>query len=147
MQRLGEQTSDRKRIEVLPTKPHSALDTSTVSKSWKNIYQIIVKRYIVKVPFLFDFSSYICILYYNYQFTFQLSSCFIKITMKAYFCIMVALCVVLLSLQAVEMSDGARARRQSSNDNIVTLAVPQNILIRLLKALLGALGLGGILGR
>ncbi|GFY76679.1 uncharacterized protein TNIN_161851 [Trichonephila inaurata madagascariensis] len=54
---------------------------------------------------------------------------------------MVVLCVVLLSLQAVEMSQNARARRQSNNDNLVTLEVPQNILARLVKALLEALGL------
>nr|ARQ14841.1 Nep-5 like spider venom protein Nep-737 [Nephila pilipes] len=67
--------------------------------------------------------------------------------MKAYFSIMVVVCVVLLSLQAVEMSPNARERRQSDNDNIVPLEVPQNLLIRLLQGLLGALGLGGILGR
>ncbi|GFY76680.1 uncharacterized protein TNIN_161861 [Trichonephila inaurata madagascariensis] len=82
----------------------------------------------------------------NFQYTFQLASLFIKKIMKAYFCIMVALCVVLLSLQAVEMSEGARARRQSSNDNIVTLEVPQITLVRLLQALLGALGLSDLLG-
>ncbi|GFR20321.1 spider venom protein Nep-5 [Trichonephila clavata] len=84
----------------------------------------------------------------NFQFIFtsHLASLFIKIIMKAYFCLMVVVCVVLLSLQAVEMSPNARARRQSDNDNIVTLEIPQNILIRLLQGLLGALGLGGLLG-
>nr|ARQ14843.1 Nep-5 like spider venom protein Nep-483 [Nephila pilipes] len=66
--------------------------------------------------------------------------------MKAYFSIMVALCVVLLSLQPVEMSEGARARRQSNNDNLVPLEIPQDILARLVEGLLGALGLKGGLG-
>ncbi|GFQ95152.1 uncharacterized protein TNCT_536131 [Trichonephila clavata] len=66
--------------------------------------------------------------------------------MKAYFSIMVAICVALLCLQAVEMSPSARARRQSDDDNLVTLVIPQDILVRLLEGLLGALGLGAILG-
>ncbi|GFQ97438.1 nep-5 like spider venom protein Nep-713 [Trichonephila clavata] len=69
--------------------------------------------------------------------------------MKTYFSIMVALCVVLLSLQVVEMSPNARARRQS--DNLVTLEIPHDILTRLVEGLLGALGLkgglGGLLGK
>nr|ARQ14844.1 Nep-5 like spider venom protein Nep-217 [Nephila pilipes] len=64
--------------------------------------------------------------------------------MKAYFSIMVVVCVVFLSLQAVEMSPNARVRRQS--DNLVTLEIPQNILARLVEGLLGALGLKGGLG-
>ncbi|PRD26328.1 UNVERIFIED_CONTAM: hypothetical protein NCL1_38405 [Trichonephila clavipes] len=68
------------------------------------------------------------------------------VKMKAYFCIMVVVCVFLLSLQAVEMSPNSRARRQSNNDNLVTLEIPQNILARLVEGLLGALGLKGGLG-
>ncbi|GFY18641.1 uncharacterized protein TNCV_2398661 [Trichonephila clavipes] len=79
-------------------------------------------------------------------FTFHRTSLFIKVTMKAYFCIMVVVCVFLLSLQAVEMSPNSRARRQSNNDNLVTLEIPQNILARLVEGLLGALGLKGGLG-
>ncbi|GFY70083.1 uncharacterized protein TNIN_102821 [Trichonephila inaurata madagascariensis] len=79
-------------------------------------------------------------------FSFHLAFPVIKITMKAYFSIMVALCVVLLSLQAVEMSESARARRQSDNDNLVELEIPQDILARLVEGLLGALGLKGGLG-
>ncbi|GFY70081.1 uncharacterized protein TNIN_102801, partial [Trichonephila inaurata madagascariensis] len=82
----------------------------------------------------------------KFIFTFQLAFQFTKIRMKAYFCIMVALYVLILCLQAVEMSEVARARRQSDDNNLVTLLLPQNILKRLLQGLLGFLGLGGILG-
>nr|ARQ14845.1 Nep-5 like spider venom protein Nep-713 [Nephila pilipes] len=64
--------------------------------------------------------------------------------MKAYFSIMVPLCVILLTLQAVEMSPNARVRRQS--DNLVPLEIPKDILTRLVEGLLGALGLKGGLG-
>ncbi|PRD30426.1 UNVERIFIED_CONTAM: hypothetical protein NCL1_26471 [Trichonephila clavipes] len=64
--------------------------------------------------------------------------------MKAYYSIMVALCVIVLCLQAVEMSP--RARRQSDNDNLISLVIPKDLLTRLLEGLLGALGLGAILG-
>ncbi|GFY76678.1 uncharacterized protein TNIN_161841 [Trichonephila inaurata madagascariensis] len=82
----------------------------------------------------------------NFIFTFHLAYLIIKLIMKAYFCVMVVVCVVLLSLQAVEMSPNARARRQSNNNNLVTLEIPQDILARLVEGLLGALGLKGGLG-
>ncbi|GFR18394.1 uncharacterized protein TNCT_221641 [Trichonephila clavata] len=85
----------------------------------------------------------------KFIFTFPLACRFIKLRMKAYFCIMVVVCCVFLSLQAVEMSPNARARRQS--DNLVTLEIPKDILTRLVEGLLGALGLkgglGGLLGK
>ncbi|GFY76356.1 uncharacterized protein TNIN_487451 [Trichonephila inaurata madagascariensis] len=77
---------------------------------------------------------------------FHLVCLFFEKIMKAYFSIMIALCVVVLCLQAVEMSPSARARRQSDNDNLIELVIPQDILVRLLEGLLGALGLGAILG-
>ncbi|PRD29218.1 UNVERIFIED_CONTAM: hypothetical protein NCL1_30077 [Trichonephila clavipes] len=83
----------------------------------------------------------------KFIFAFLLACLFRQLIMKTYFCIMVVVCIFLLSLQAVEMSPNARARRQSNNDNLVTLEIPQNILTRLVKALLEALGFRGGLGR
>ncbi|GFR25985.1 uncharacterized protein TNCT_722741, partial [Trichonephila clavata] len=64
-----------------------------------------------------------------------------KLIMKTYFCIMIALCMVLVIVQAAEM--GSRARRQS--DNVITLNIPRDLLDSLLKALLGEGGLGDLL--
>ncbi|GFT31565.1 hypothetical protein NPIL_304081 [Nephila pilipes] len=69
----------------------------------------------------------------------------VKITMKAYFAVLVSVCVVLLAVQSVEMSPDARVRRDS--DNIITLEIPQDILVRLLEAVLSSLGLDDILGK
>ncbi|GFR18396.1 uncharacterized protein TNCT_221651 [Trichonephila clavata] len=61
--------------------------------------------------------------------------------MRTYFCILIALCIVLQTVQAVEMSP--RARRQS--DNLITLNIPRDLLNQLLESLLGQGGLGDIL--
>ncbi|PRD26326.1 UNVERIFIED_CONTAM: hypothetical protein NCL1_38401 [Trichonephila clavipes] len=68
-------------------------------------------------------------------------SAFSKINMKTYFCILIALCLVLLTVQAAEM--GSRTRRQS--DNLITLNIPRDLLDSLLKALLGEGGVGDLL--
>ncbi|GFS89203.1 hypothetical protein NPIL_200321, partial [Nephila pilipes] len=64
--------------------------------------------------------------------------------MKACFAVLIAVCVVLLAVQSVEMS---RVRRQSDeqSDNLITLEIPRDLLVRLLEGLLRSLGLGGIL--
>ncbi|GFU14999.1 hypothetical protein NPIL_222911, partial [Nephila pilipes] len=59
--------------------------------------------------------------------------------MKAYFAVLVAMCVVVLTLQSVEMSPNARERRQTDN-NLITLELPRDILVRLTDGLLRALG-------
>ncbi|GFY70085.1 uncharacterized protein TNIN_102841 [Trichonephila inaurata madagascariensis] len=66
---------------------------------------------------------------------------FSEINMKTYFCIMIALCLVLVTVQAAEM--GSRTRRQS--DNLITLNIPRDLLDSLLKALLGEGGVGDLL--
>ncbi|GFY70084.1 uncharacterized protein TNIN_102831 [Trichonephila inaurata madagascariensis] len=64
-----------------------------------------------------------------------------KLIMKTYFCILIALCLVLMTVQAAELSP--RARRQS--DNLITLNIPRDLLDSLLKALLGEGGVGDLL--
>ncbi|GFY18633.1 uncharacterized protein TNCV_2398581 [Trichonephila clavipes] len=64
-----------------------------------------------------------------------------NLIMKTYFCILIALCLILVTVQAAEM--GSRARRQS--DNIITVNIPRDLLDSLLKALLGEGGLGDLL--
>ncbi|GFY76677.1 uncharacterized protein TNIN_161831 [Trichonephila inaurata madagascariensis] len=61
--------------------------------------------------------------------------------MKTYFCILIAICIVLQTVQAAEM--GSRARRQSGN--VITLHIPKDLLNQLLEALLGQEGIGDIL--
>ncbi|PRD26327.1 UNVERIFIED_CONTAM: hypothetical protein NCL1_38403 [Trichonephila clavipes] len=121
-----------------------------LKNKFKNSF--VIHFYIVFVTFFFLYkvrgSEIFSQLPQIIKFIFALNLAFlvIKIKMKAYFSIMVVLCVVLLSLQAVEMSESARARRQSDNDNLVELEIPQDILARLVEGLLGALGLEGGLG-
>ncbi|GFY18617.1 uncharacterized protein TNCV_2398421 [Trichonephila clavipes] len=66
---------------------------------------------------------------------------FYEVIMKSYFCILIALCIVLQTVQAAEM--GSRARRQS--DNLITLHIPKDLLNQLLESLLGQGGIGDIL--
>ncbi|GFT44834.1 hypothetical protein NPIL_574131 [Nephila pilipes] len=63
---------------------------------------------------------------------------FMSFGMKAYFAVLVAMCVVLLTLQSVEMSPDANEKNQS--DNLITLELPRDILVRLTGGLLRALG-------
>ncbi|GFY18622.1 uncharacterized protein TNCV_2398471 [Trichonephila clavipes] len=66
---------------------------------------------------------------------------FSEIIMKSYFCILIALCIVLQTVQAAEM--GSRARRQS--ENLITLHIPKDLLNQLLESMLGQGGIGDIL--
>ncbi|GFR18392.1 uncharacterized protein TNCT_221631, partial [Trichonephila clavata] len=72
---------------------------------------------------------------------FSFPPAFSSIIMRTYFCILIALCIVLLTVQAVEMSP--RVRRQS--DNLITLNIPRDLLNQLLESLLGQGGIGDIL--
>ncbi|GFS91468.1 hypothetical protein NPIL_2231, partial [Nephila pilipes] len=47
--------------------------------------------------------------------------------MKVYFAVLVAMCIVVLTLQSVEMNPNARERRQTDN-NLITLELPRDIL-------------------
>ncbi|GFY18627.1 uncharacterized protein TNCV_2398521 [Trichonephila clavipes] len=85
--------------------------------------------------------------YYSHFFTTVLSklsgsppTCSERI-MKSYFCILIALCIVLQTVQAAEI--GPRARRQSGN--VITLHIPKDLLNQLLESLLGQGGIGDIL--
>ncbi|GFY18618.1 uncharacterized protein TNCV_2398431 [Trichonephila clavipes] len=61
------------------------------------------------------------------------SPTFFEIIMKTYFCILIALCVVLVTVETAEIS--SRTRNQS--DNLITVNIPRDLLDSLLKALLG----------
>ncbi|GFY18663.1 hypothetical protein TNCV_2398881 [Trichonephila clavipes] len=67
----------------------------------------------------------------------------LEITMKAYFFVMMALCIVLLAVQSVEMA-ATRERRQSSNNSTLNVG---DLAVEILKEIFEGISLRNLLGK
>ncbi|GFQ95155.1 hypothetical protein TNCT_536141 [Trichonephila clavata] len=67
-----------------------------------------------------------------------------EITMKAYFSVVMVLCIVLLTIQSVEMKTAIRERRQSSNNSTLNAG---DLVVNILKAIFDGISLRNLIGK